>query len=284
MKNILEVQALTKQFKRRARTPVLAVDNVSFSIEAGETFGLLGESGSGKTTVAQCVLGLVHADQGRVRVFGQDWTDLKGSARRQLRKQVQAIFQDPALSLNPLQTVGESLLEPLEIHRVGEVDWRSERVANLLSTVGLGDWALGRKPANLSGGERQRVALARALILEPQLLVADEAVSALDSSTKTRIIDLLLDLKQSRKLTTLFISHDLRLVGELCERAAVMLRGKIVEMGRTQEILGRPVHPYTKTLIRAAELDLERVEREPQPEATVSATLTQISPGHWALI
>ncbi len=243
----LAVDALRKSFG-----PVRAVENVAFTLRRGEVMGLVGESGSGKTTVGRLVLRLVEPTSGRVVFDGTDLGALSGRQMRRVRKRMQIVFQDPFSSLNPYQRVGEAIEEPLIVHGLrGERAQRQERVRELLSLVGLRPAHAGRYPHEFSGGQRQRIAIARALASEPDFIVADEAVSALDVSIQAQIINLLRELQQSFQLTMLFISHDLGVVRYLADRTMVLYLGRIVEMGPTEELFAAPRHPYTRALLSA---------------------------------
>jgi ABC-type oligopeptide transport system ATPase subunit len=290
---LLEVRHLVKHFVRRQgflRPPskVPAVDDVTFSIEEGEMFGLVGESGSGKSTTGRCILRLVEPTSGEILFRGENVGQFSRSRMRAARRDMQIIFQDPYSSLNPRMRVGDIVAEPLVIHRLGSATERRERVAELFQLVGLEAAHIARYPHEFSGGQRQRVGIARALALNPALVVADEAVSALDVSIQAQVVRLLMELKERLKLTYLFIAHDLRLVEHICGRVAVMYLGKIVEMGDTTALFSRPSHPYTKALLSAipaldpdaphARIDLDQgsFERE--------APLREIGPRHWAAI
>ena len=261
---LLEVRNLVKEFTRRGglfQKPsiVRAVDDVSFSIEEGETFGLVGESGSGKTTTGRCILRLIEPSSGEVRFKGEDVLAFSRARMRQARKDMQIVFQDPYSSLNPRMRVGDIVEEPLIIHRTGPRAQRRGRVAELFDLVGLDPSQLSRYPHQFSGGQRQRIGLARALALHPSLIIADEPVSALDVSVQAQVINLLMDLQERLKLTYLFIAHDLRLVRHICSRVAVMYLGRIVEMGPTERLFEAPAHPYTRALLSAIPV--------PDPEA-----------------
>jgi ABC-type oligopeptide transport system ATPase subunit len=287
---LIDVANLTKQFQRGTgllggRSPVSAVDDVSFGIEAGETFGLVGESGSGKTTTGRCILRLVEPTSGSVRFKGEDVLAFTPSRLRAARRDMQIVFQDPFASLNPRMRVREIVEEPLVIHGVGRRADRRDRVAELLQLVGLDTSHLERYPHEFSGGQRQRIGLARALALHPQFVVLDEPVSALDVSVQAQVVNLLLDLQARLSLTYLFIAHDLRLVAHICQRIAVMYRGRIVEMGPTAAIFAAPLHPYTRALLSAVpSLDPDASSRR-APLDTDSfpprAPLREIGDGHW---
>ncbi|MEC9433267.1 MAG: ABC transporter ATP-binding protein [Pseudomonadota bacterium] len=230
---------------------VRAVNDVSFSIAPGETLGLVGESGSGKSTTGRAILKLAPILSGQVRVEGQDIAGMTGPALRALRARMQMVFQDPYSSLDPSATVGASIAEPLSVHQgVSARDARG-RIAELLDLVGLRPSHAARYPYEFSGGQRQRVAIARALALNPQLIVCDEAVSALDVSTRNQVINLLEDLRDRFGLSYLFIAHDLSVVRHIAHRVAVMYLGRIVEIGPTARVYTRPAHPYTQALLSA---------------------------------
>ena len=224
---------------------------MSFRIEEGETFGLVGESGSGKTTTGRCILRLVDATSGEVRFRGEDVLARHASRLRQMRRDMQIVFQDPYSSLNPRMRARQIVEEPLIIHRLGDRAARRERVAELFQLVGLNPAQFDRYPHEFSGGQRQRIGLARALALNPSFLVLDEPVSALDVSVQAQVINLLMDLQEQLKLTYLFIAHDLRLVEHICSRVAVMYLGKIVELGPAASLFSAPQHPYTRALLSA---------------------------------
>lgn len=253
---LLDVRGLVKEFARRPgffRKPsiVRVVDGVSFHVDEGETFGLVGESGSGKTTTGRCILRLTEATSGEVLFKGENVLAFAPARMRAARREMQIVFQDPYSSLNPRMRVGDIVEEPLIIHRIGTKTSRRARVEELFALVGLDPAHTRRYPREFSGGQRQRIGLARALALNPSLIIADEAVSALDVSVQAQVIDLLMDLQARLKLTYLFIAHDLRLVRQICTRVAVMYRGKIVEMGPTEQLFTAPSHPYTRALLEA---------------------------------
>jgi ABC-type oligopeptide transport system ATPase subunit len=290
---LVEVSHLVKTFTRdtglfRAGARVVAVDDVSFSIEEGETFGLVGESGSGKTTTGRCLLRLIEPSSGSVRFRGDDVLGFSKRRLREARRHMQIVFQDPYSSLNPRMRARAIVEEPLIIHQLGGRDERRARVADLFSLVGLNPVHLERYPHQFSGGQRQRIGLARALALNPSFVILDEPVSALDVSVQAQVVNLLMDLQERLHLTYLFIAHDLRLVEHVCGRVAVMFLGRIVEMGPTASLFASPQHPYTKALlsaIPAVDPDAPRQRLLLDPSAIDrTATLREISAGHFAAV
>ena len=240
---------------------VRAVDGVSLAINRGETLGLVGESGCGKSTVGRTILRLYDPTAGRITFDGQDITTVKGSALRSVRRRMQMIFQDPYASLNPRMTAAGIVSEPLEIHNIGAAKDRRDRVRDLLATVGLDPNYGDRFPHEFSGGQRQRIGVARALALHPDLIVADEPISALDVSIQAQIINLLERLQGDLGLTYLFIAHDLSVVRHISDRIAVMYLGRIVEVAGSRELYKRPIHPYTVALLSAVPIPDPEVER-----------------------
>jgi oligopeptide transport system ATP-binding protein len=315
---LLEVRDLVKEFEvsaglfGRARGVVRAVAGVSFSIQRGETLGLVGESGCGKTTTGRCVLQLERPTRGSIMFEGRELTTLDARELRDVRRRMQVIFQDPYSSLNPRMTVGDMVEEPLAVHGIvpGATE-RALRVRRLLSQVGLLPQHARRYPHQLSGGQRQRVGIARALAMEPTLIICDEPVSALDVSIQAQIINLLEDLQAELQLTYLFIAHDLAVVRHISDRVAVMYLGRIVELADRKALYDEPLHPYTRALLSAVPIPDPDIEahRErtvlrgevPSPLAPPSGcvfhprcpiavdrcsvdvpALREITPGHWA--
>lgn len=265
---LLQVEQLQKYFPiqggilRRVVNNVKAVDNISFDIKKGEVVGLVGESGSGKTTVGRTILRLDHATSGAVRFDGNDIMKLSTSEMRAYRKRMQIIFQDPYASLNPRENVREILTHPLRLHRIGVASEHEDRAAALLEKVGLSRDHLDRFPHEFSGGQRQRIGIARALAVEPQFIVADEPVSALDVSIQAQVINLLEDLKNDLNLTMLFIAHDLGVVEHICDRVIVMYLGRVMEIASAADLYARPNHPYTKALMSAVPIPEPGKRRE----------------------
>jgi oligopeptide transport system ATP-binding protein len=290
---LLEVRHLVKEFTRKKgffgkASAVRAVDDVSFTIEQGETFGLVGESGSGKTTTGRCILRLIEPSSGEVIFDGRNVLQLSRPELRAARRQMQIVFQDPYSSLNPRMRVGDIVEEPLIIHKLGSKPERRLRVEELFALVGLNVDQLSRYPHEFSGGQRQRIGLARALALNPSLVIADEPVSALDVSVQAQVVNLLMDLQQRLQLTYLFIAHDLRLVEHICSRVAVMYLGRIVEMGNTAKLFAAPQHPYTRALLSAIpvpdpDAPRERIVLDPA-SFNRTAPLREVSSGHFAAL
>ena len=290
---LLEVRHLSKEFSRKTGffgkgSVVRAVDDVSFSIEKGETFGLVGESGSGKTTTGRCILRLIEPSAGEVLFDGRDVLKLSRGDLRRARRDMQIVFQDPYSSLNPRMRVSDIVEEPLIIHKLGTKAERADRVRQLFGLVGLNPDHLQRYPHEFSGGQRQRIGLARALALNPSLIIADEPVSALDVSVQAQVVNLLMELQARLKLTYLFIAHDLRLVEHICSRVAVMYLGRIVEMGETAKLFAAPQHPYTKALLSAIpvpdpDAPRHRIVLDPA-SFNHAAPLREIGSGHFAAV
>ena len=300
-----------KSLFNRTATAVQAVDGLDFTIKRGETLGLVGESGCGKSTAGRAILQLYKPTAGRVLFRGQDITLVTGEKLRGLRRHMQMIFQDPYASLNPRMTVGDIIGEPLRAHSLASGDARRERVQELLRVVGLNPYFASRYPHEFSGGQRQRIGIARALAVNPEFIVADEPISALDVSIRAQIINLMEDLQAELGLTYLFIAHDLSVVRHISDRVAVMYLGKIVELARREELYENPLMPYTKALLSAvpipdpvAEAKRERIILRgdvPSPISPprgchfhtrcpiaiaacreIDPPLEEKSPGHWA--
>jgi oligopeptide/dipeptide ABC transporter ATP-binding protein len=311
---LLHVEKLVKYFPIRAGFlsgtvgHVHAVDGVSFGVRRGEAFGLVGESGCGKTTLAQTVVRLYQPDSGQILFDGKDIASLNRSALQPIRRRIQMIFQDPYASLNPRMTVGAIVAEPLEIYGIGTAEQRQERVRDLLRTVGLHAYMINRYPHEFSGGQRQRIGIARALALQPEMIICDEPVSALDVSIQAQVINLLGDLQRQFGLTYLFIAHNLAVVAYVCDRIGVMYLGKLVELGSTEQVVSRPRHPYTQALLSAVPIPKPGVKKQrtiltgdvPNPVSPPSGCrfrtrcpiarpncgdavpgLNEVEPGHW---
>jgi len=253
---LIQVRDLRKYFYRQGffssdKRPIRAVDGISFSIQKGQTLGLVGESGCGKTTAGKSILRLIEPTSGQVLFKGQDILHLDRKEVRRLRPHMQFIFQDPYESLNPRMKVGEIVGEGLEVHQIAQGKEKARRVSEILEKVGLHPQDALRYAHEFSGGQRQRIGIARAISLNPELIVADEPVSALDVSIQAQILNLLMDLRDQLGLTYLFISHDLRIVKHISDRIAVMYMGKMVEMADGEDLFLRPLHPYTQILLNA---------------------------------
>jgi len=253
---VLEVHDLVKHYPAgRAgfgATPVVhALEGVSLRLEAGETHALVGESGCGKSTLARCIMRLEPVTHGTILVAGRDITHLRGAALRDVHKRVQIVFQDPYSSLNPRRTIAKTIADPLRLHGIGDRKGRRRRAEALLRRVGLGPAFLDRLPRDLSGGQRQRVAIARALAVEPEVLICDEPVSALDVSVQAQVVNLLKRLQRELGIAYLFISHNLGLVQQIADRISVMYLGRVVEIADAADLRRRPLHPYTEALFSA---------------------------------
>jgi ABC-type oligopeptide transport system ATPase subunit len=294
---LLEVKNLTKHFDVTdglisrwfdGGKTLKAVDQVSFSVPEGKTFGLVGESGCGKSTTARLITKLLPATGGEVFFQGRDILQLPNRDVRELRKHIQMIFQDPYASLNPRMRVVDIVGRPLTIFHGVKGRKKIDRVGELLELVGLSTDHLYRYPHEFSGGQRQRIGIARALALNPALIIADEAVSALDVSIQAQVVRLMLDLRERLKLTYLFIAHDLRLVEHICSRVAVMYLGKLVEVGDTRALFANPAHPYTRALLSAVpvldpDATRQRISLDPA-SFDREAPLREIGASHWAAV
>jgi oligopeptide/dipeptide ABC transporter ATP-binding protein len=314
MNTLLEVKGLKKYYPissglfNKTTGFVKAVDDVSFSVNEGETLGIVGESGCGKSTTGRTILRLNEPTEGDVIFQGQHLSTLKGDGLRKVRRDMQIVFQDPYASLNPRMTIGTILEEPLKIHGLAAGAERKQRVKELLDIVGLTEHHYNRYPHEFSGGQRQRIGIARALITKPKLIVADEPVSALDVSIQSQILNLMKDLQEQFKLTYIFISHDLSVVRHICDRVGVMYLGALVELAPKHKLYENPQHPYTQALLSAVPHPNPRESREriilsgdvPSPSnppagcafhtrcrftmercKTERPVLKQSTPGHW---
>lgn len=266
---LIRIENLTKNFPiykgiliERQVGAVHAVSNVNLNIKKGETLGLVGESGCGKSTLGRTVLQLYEPTSGKVFFRNIDLTSLKGEELRQARKHIQMVFQDPYASLNPRLNVSGIITEPLEEHNIGNAKTRHEKVLELLDLVKMSRYSTNRYPHEFSGGQRQRIGIARALALEPEFIVLDEPVSALDVSIQAQVVNLLEKLRERLQLTYLFIAHDLSMVRHISDRVAVMYLGKLVEQARRDELYGDPLHPYTQSLLSAVPIPNPKRERD----------------------
>jgi oligopeptide transport system ATP-binding protein len=267
--NILEVTGLKKHFhigggflSKSSALNIRAVDDVTFSVRRGETFGLVGESGCGKTTLGQTIIRLYNPTEGRIVFNGADISTMGPNELRKHRRGMQMIFQDPSASLDPRMTVGSIISEPLNIFGVGTRDERKERVRELLRVVGLNSYFVNRYPHEFSGGQRQRIGIARSIALNPELVICDEPVSALDVSIQAQVLNLLRKLQDDLNLTYLFIAHNLAVVAHISDRVGVMYLGKMVEIGEARAITENPKHPYTQALISAIPLPIPGKRRD----------------------
>jgi oligopeptide transport system ATP-binding protein len=284
--NFLDVQGLKMHFPisegfffHMNVSLVKAVDGINFTIKKGETLGLVGESGCGKTTTGRCILQLEKVTEGKLLYEGQALTQLASSDLSPLRQKIQVIFQDPYSSLNPRLKIGDTIAEPMKVHHIEpDPGARKKRVAELLNICGLPSVMADRYPHEMSGGQRQRVGIARALSLKPDFIICDEAVSALDVSIQAQIINLLEDLREEFNLTYLFIAHDLSVVRHLCHKVAVMYLGKIVEMADCDELYDNPQHPYTKALLNAVPVPDPEVEKHREHNIMTGEVPSPINP------
>ena len=267
-KDLITVEGLKKFFPvrgglfQRVVAWVQAVDNVSFTIKEGETLGMVGESGCGKTTIGRTMLRLIEPTDGSVRFGDTDVFSLRGREMKEMRRKMQIIFQDPYSSLDPRMPIGESVMEGLKIHNIGTSRERFEMVIDTLRKVGLEDYHARRYPHEFSGGQRQRIGIARALALNPDFIVCDEPVSALDVSIQSQILNILKDLQENLNLTYLFIAHNLSVVEHISDRVAVMYLGKMVELTTREELFRNPLHPYTQALMSAIPIPDPKIKRE----------------------
>ena len=267
-KDLVVVENLVKYFPvrggilQRVQAWVQAVDDVSFTIREGETLGLVGESGCGKTTVGRTILKLIEPTAGRVLFSGASLYDLPPGELKDMRRHMQIIFQDPYSSLDPRMTIGESVAEGLRIHGIGSAQERHEQVLDILHKVGLEDYHVKRYPHEFSGGQRQRIGIARALALNPKFIVADEPISALDVSIQAQVLNLLRDLQGELGLTYLFIAHNMSVVEHISDRVAVMYLGRVVELAGREDLFRNPLHPYTQALMSAIPIPNPRLRRK----------------------
>ena len=266
--DLVKVQDLVKYFPvrggvlRRIVDWVQAVDGVSFTIREGETLGLVGESGCGKSTIGRTLLHLIEPTSGTVEFDGVNVFDLKKQEMKSMRRDMQIIFQDPYASLNPRRPISDSIMAGLKIHKIGTSNERAEMVMDMLHRVGLEDYHAHRYPHEFSGGQRQRIGIARAIVLNPKFIICDEPVSALDVSIQSQVLNLLQDLQEEFGLTYLFIAHNLSVVEHISDRVAVMYLGKIVELAPRKELFRNPLHPYTQALMSAIPIPKPNLERE----------------------
>lgn len=260
-KVLLEVQNLKKYFHVNGGI-LKAVDNVSFQIKKGETLGLVGESGCGKSTTGRTIIGLYEATGGKIIFDGQSAQNLSQEQRKKFTRKVQMIFQDPYASLNPRMTVGDIIGEGIDIHELYTGKERMERIYNLLEMVGLNREHANRFPHEFSGGQRQRIGIARAMAIEPEFIICDEPISALDVSIQAQIVNLLMNLQEEKGLTYLFIAHDLSMVRHISDRVAVMYLGVMVEMTKSGELYSNPLHPYTQALLSAVPIPDPKIEKK----------------------
>ncbi|NBA40010.1 ATP-binding cassette domain-containing protein [Enterococcus hirae] len=289
-KKLLEVNGLKQYFNIGKKNEVHAVNDISFHIYEGETFGLVGESGSGKSTTGRTVIRLNEQTDGEIFFDGKDVTKLKGKQEMaKFRREVQMIFQDPYASLNPRMKVRDIIAEGIDVNGlVKSPEERSEKVDELLRTVGLNPSHGTRYPHEFSGGQRQRIGIARALAVNPRFIICDEPISALDVSIQAQVVNLLQDLQKQQQLTYLFIAHDLSMVKHISDRIGVMHNGRLLEMGTSDEIYHHGVHPYTESLLSAIPLpdpdherQRKRIKYQPEPEDGQKRTLREIAPEHF---
>ena len=292
---LVVTERLSKHFPAPGKAKLHAVEQVSLHIDRGETLAVVGESGCGKSTLAYLIVRLLEATSGTVMLDGVDVTHLNSRQMRPHRRKAQIVFQDPYASLNPRRSVGKAVAEPLEIHRAADPGDLDDIVASLLRRVGMAADDMAQYPHQFSGGQRQRICIARALALRPELVIADEAVSALDVSIQAQVINLMMDLQDELGLSYLFISHDLAVVERIAHRVGVMYMGQIVELGPRRAVFENPTHPYTRRLLDAVPVAdprrrrtdrAVRTDEVPSPvfapgTAPVPAVLREVAPGHW---
>jgi len=264
---LLEVRGLSVHYHGRRRGSVIkALDRIDLNLESGTAIGVVGESGSGKSTLAKAILGLAPIHAGSIHLSGKDITSLKQNSRRELSRILQVVFQDPSSSLNPYITVGTTLEEPLRVHGINAREQLDQRIAKALDQVGLSPDVVSRYPGQFSGGQKQRIAIARALIINPQLIICDEVVSALDLSIQAQILNLLADLQKSFHLSYLFISHDIAVIRYISNQVLVLYQGRVMESGDTAVVIKDPCHPYTRELIASSPITNPREQRKRRDE------------------
>ena len=279
--NLLQVSDVTVQFRQLRRAPVVAVDRVSLDVASKETVALVGESGSGKTTLGRAILGLVRLDAGSIIFRGEEISDASREERRRLSAHLQLVHQDPYGSLNPSRTIAQTLVEPLLVHQSLSAQEQREELVRALDLVGLPASVLSRYPNAFSGGQRQRIAIARALIVRPEIVIADEPVSALDLSTQAQVLNLFANLRETLGVSFLFISHNLAVVDHVADRIVVLYRGRVVESGPAEVVSSVPAHPYTRALLAAVPVPDPRrqaIRRRQRQELTLGTTDTAAPP------
>jgi oligopeptide/dipeptide ABC transporter ATP-binding protein len=265
--HLLEVRDLSVHYRGRRRSSAIkALDRIDLTLDSGTAIGVVGESGSGKSTLAKAILGLAPIHSGSIRLAGKDITFLNSKSRREFSRILQVVFQDPSSSLNPYITVGTTIEEPLRVHGINNREELNQRIGKVLDQVGLPPDVVNRYPGQFSGGQKQRIAIARALIINPQLIICDEVVSALDLSIQAQILNLLAELQKSFQLSYLFISHDVAVVRYICNQVIVLYQGRVMESGATAVVTSRPGHPYTRELIASSPVANPRVQRKNRDE------------------
>jgi peptide/nickel transport system ATP-binding protein len=276
---VLELRNIRVGYRRRRKDPLFwALDDVTLTVTRGRTMGLIGESGSGKSTLAKVILGLAPVHSGSVTLLDRDITGISAAQRRTLGRTLQAVFQDPNTSLNPSYTIGRSLAEPMRAQGIRSKEQINKRTAVMLQDVNLDPAAAKKYPRQFSGGQRQRISIARALMTEPQMVICDEAVSALDLSVQAQILNLLSDLQDEHQLSYLFISHDMSVVRHLCHDVTVLYQGQVMESGPTHLVSQAPAHPYTRTLLLAAPIADPTVQRQRRTARVAPASGTSATP------